>query len=213
MGCHCLFRLGELTLVKTPTLCQLRQFPQDPGYRLSRWGVPAGLIQVPRDCREGKIMFPLSFLVSACLRPLFSRAPPEWRWKALHHGLCTSGYLCELSLSVQPDNKTWFTCGARQSPVQLTAVPIHPRPRLASVPDPSGLQPVSGPNTDKGMLIWSLKAQTRFQGDPWPLELARNWAWGTAGTWVCLLFAVVCVCGGGGGVYFTLFSDAGTVKG
>ena len=206
MGCHCLLQLGELTLVKTPTLCRLCQFPQDPGCRpWSRWGVPAGLIQVPRDCGEGKITFPLSFLVSACLRPLFSRALPEWRWKALHHDLCSSGYLCELSLPVQPDNKTWFTCGARQSPVQLTAVPIHPRPRLASVPDPGGLQPVSGPSTDKGMLSWSLKAQTRFQGDS-PMTSGAGkklWAWGTAGTCVCLLFAVVCVCGGVGFISFS----------
>lgn len=70
-------------------------FSQDAVCRTwSEWGVPAGLVLATRNCRGGKVVFPLPFRVSAWLRPLSFSVPCEWtslsRLKALLCGRCNS---------------------------------------------------------------------------------------------------------------------------
>lgn len=66
-------RYGGADLVRILTLCWLLQFSQDSVYGLQyEWGVPEGLILVTRNCRGGKIISPLPFMVGAWLGPLFS---------------------------------------------------------------------------------------------------------------------------------------------
>ena len=63
--------LGELTWVRILPLCRL--LPISPGPRLQvqeQVGCPKGVILVTRNCRGGKIIFLLPFVVNAWLRPL-----------------------------------------------------------------------------------------------------------------------------------------------
>ena len=204
--------LGELTLVKTSTLCWLRQFPQDPGCRpWSRWGVPVGLIQVPRDHRGGKIMFSLPFLVNLDWDPfsvghlLSGGEKPSTVASLVQVTFVSSACLFSLITkldspavpgrarsssrqSAPTPDPVWLLCRPSRTPASFRT---QHRQRNAQLKSESSDEVVGG-------LTHGLQSRQETVS----LGLSR---------YLCLL--ALCHCVWRVRVYFTLSSDAGTVKG